>query len=664
MRSLLLLLSFCAASTLFAQKEALPKFGKIDPNIFTQKAYAVDSSAPAVALIDLGKTEIVGNHKGWFSMRHTHRKRVHILNKNGYDYASFSVLINKDRQRETSLQSLKCFTYNLEGDKVVETKLEKSGMFEEQLDKNLVRIRCTAPAVKEGSVVEYEYTTESENYFSLVPWEFQGAIPRLWSEYQFSLPQFMDYIFLTQGYFPFHIKESKDRTTRYTVISGDINTKTTSLTCNVTDYRWVMKNVPVLKEEKFTSTIDNHIAKIEFQLAGYKDPLEARSIMNDWPATIRELMERDDFGKLVNAANGWLHDYWKPLLKDATSEEEKAHRLFKYVRNHFTCTDSRALIASQSLRNIVKTTKGNVSDINLLLVALFRNAGFAANPVIMSTRENGYSNPVYPLINRYNYVVAEVIVNNRKVLLDASKPQMGFGKIPSYCYNGSARVLDAAATLVELLPDSLMEREVSFFNVSNASGKWMGRFSQVPGIYGSAVMRAEIKEKGQENFTKDLKSSLGTSVKLAAVTLDSLDNPEVAFKYTCDFEWNTDGEDLLYMNPVFKGRYAENPFKAATRLYPVEMPYAIDETYVAAIETPEGYELDEMPKSARMLMNEEGDASFDYLISNSKGITSMRMQLKINRTFFDPSEYDMLREFFNHVVAKQNEQLVFKKKQK
>ena len=118
------------------------------------------------------------------------------------------------------------------------------------------------------------------------------------------------------------------------------------------------------------------------------------------------------------------------------------------------------------------------------------------------------------------------------------------------------------------------------------------------------------------------------------------------------------------MNPVFKERYDENPFKAATRLYPVEMPYATDQTYLATIETPEGYELDEMPKQARMLMNEEGDASFDYLISNSKGIISMRMQLKINRTFFDPSEYDMLREFFNHVVAKQNEQLVFKKKQK
>ena len=46
-----------------------------------------------------------------------------------------------------------------------------------------------------------------------------------------------------------------------------------TFTATVTDYRWVMKDVPAIKEESYTSTIENHISKIEFQLAELRHPL-------------------------------------------------------------------------------------------------------------------------------------------------------------------------------------------------------------------------------------------------------------------------------------------------------------------------------------------------------------------------------------------------------
>lgn len=646
-----------------AQKSTLPKFGKIEPEVFKTKVYAIDSSAPAVVLLDFGRTQIVGNNKGWFSMHHTHRKRTHILNKNGYDYATVSIPLYKDGSDETNLDNVKCVTYNWEGDKMVETKLEKKDIFYEQVDKNHRRAKFTFPAVKEGSVIEYEYTLVSDFYFTLMPWEFQGSIPRLWSEYQFSLPGFMDYLFFSQGYFPFHIKEQKDRSELFTVRdSRGIRSEGVSLTTNVTDYRWVMKDVPVLKEESFTSTIDNHIAKIEFQLAAYKHPLEFRSIMNDWPATVRSLMERDDFGKLINAANNWLDDHAKPALQDAKTDEEKARRLYAYVRDNYTCTDHHALLAEQTLRNVVKSAKGNVSEINLLLVALLRNAGLKSYPVILSTRDNGYTNPIYPLINRFNYVVAETFINGKPVLLDASHPFLGFGKMVYDCYNGTARVIDEEGKALELQSDSLLEKEYTSVLLNNVQGKWQGNIQHVPGYYGSYNLRSSLKKDGEEAYKKDLESKLGSAIAVSNMSVDSLKNPDVPVKLKYNIEMNLSDEDMLYINPLFGERYKENPFKAALRRYPVEMPFTIDETFTASIHVPEGYELEEMPKSIRMKMNEEGDAAFDYLTSFSNGIFSMRTQLKIARTFYDPEEYEMLREFFNHVVSKQSEQLVFKKK--
>lgn len=644
----------------YAQKSELPKFGKVDAEIFSRKAYPIDSSAPAVILLDVGRTEIIGNRKGWFSMQHTHRRRVHILNKDGYEHANDVIRLYKDNDGATELVNLKCVTFNLEGGKVVETKLEKSQAFDEQVDKYRRRIRFTAPAVKEGSVVEYEYTTVSDFYFSLVPWAFQGTIPRLWSEYEFSLPQFMDYLFFSQGYFPFHIKEHKSRQQFFTIIGNGVNGRTQTFTTNVTDNRWVMKDVPVIKEERFTSTINNHLARIEFQLAGYKDPLEPRTIMTDWPSTVKSLLEREDFGKLFLANNGWLDDIIKPLAQG--TEEEKARKIFAYVRDNFTCTDSRALIAEQSLRNVVKNGKGSVSELNLLLVALLRHAGIAADPVILSTRENGYANAAYPMINRYNYVVAKTLVNSSALLLDASKPYHGFGNIPYYCYNGAARQLDYSGSMIELVPDSLLEKKTTFVNIVNSDGKWQGRFNQVPGIFQSMEIREAIREKGQKAFEKELATELGSAINIGKVVVDSLSNPDVSVRFNCEFDMNLAGEDILYVNPVMEDGYTENPFKAAFRAYPVEMPYQLEKVYIASIQVPEGYVLEEMPKPARMAMNEERDATFDYLVSHSGGTVSMRMVLKVQRTFFEPEEYDILREFFNHVVAKQGEQLVFKKK--
>ena len=61
-------------------------------------------------------------------------------------------------------------------------------------------------------------------------------------------------------------------------------------------------------------------------------------------------------------------------------------------------------------------------------------------------------------------------------------------------------------------------------------------------------------------------------------------------------------------------------------------------------------------------LNDEGEGLFEYRISESGGTISLRCRLQIKRTVFAADEYDLLREFFNMVVAKQTEQIVFKKK--
>jgi hypothetical protein len=121
------------------------------------------------------------------------------------------------------------------------------------------------------------------------------------------------------------------------------------------------------------------------------------------------------------------------------------------------------------------------------------------------------------------------------------------------------------------------------------------------------------------------------------------------------------GEDIVYINPMFGSGMKENPFKSPERNYPVEMPYTIDDVYNFTLYMPSGYTVDELPKPMRMRLNGDNDGYFEYLISYSQGVISLRSRITLSRASFTPEEYDSLREFFNRIVAKHNEQIVLKK---
>jgi hypothetical protein len=518
--------------------------------------------------------------------------------------------------------------------------------------------------VKEGSIIEYEYKVKSDFLHNVQPWSFQGGEPRLWSEYRLSVPQFLDFVFLSQGYRPFTIKDKKDRTENFRISDNTTAgpSESGSFNSGVTEHRWAMQDVPELKQESFTSTIRNHISRIQFQLSSYRYPLEHRDFMGTWAGLTKALMESEYFGSTLKGGNGWLADVIKPLLADAKTDVEKARRLFAYVRDNITCTDHNGIYTDKSLKNVLKEKSGSVSEVNLLLTAMLRYANIDADPVILSTTDHGYTYELYPLRERFNYVVSRTTIGSTTYMLDASHPRLGFGKLPTECYNGQARVVNTEATYLNFLPDSLQERKVTSIFMNNDGKNWTGKFSQLSGYYESLHIRDKVKESGKDAFFKDIKKAYAMDVTINDAGLDSLNQLEEPISMHYNFGIDLGKEDILYINPMFAEGYKENPFKAAERQYPVEMPYATDETYALSMIVPEGYEVDELPKQIAVKLNEAGDGYFEYLISVSANIVSMRSRIKLQRTMFAPEEYESIREFFALIVNKHNEQIVLKKK--
>ena len=650
-----------------AQDKSSVKFGKISAEDFKTSVYNIDSNAAAVVIADIGTSSITGNTKGWFSIEFRHFKRIHILKKSSYELANVEIPLYTNGRSEEELQGLKAYTYTLENGKVVETKLDKSGVFQDKLSKNQLVKKFTFPSIKEGSIIEYEYTIQSDFIFNLQPWEFQGSYPRLWSEYNVSIPEFFYYVFLSQGNQYDLSKTTKGRVERFRVVDdgGAGASESFSFEASVTDYRMVMKNIPALKEESFTSTLDNHIAKIDFQLAAYQQPLKPKDVMGNWTDVTKELLKDEDFGLQLSRDNAWMTDELKIALNGASSDFDKAKNIYQYLQNNFTCTNYGRLYTDQPLKNILKGKKGSEVEINLLLVAMLRKAGLPADPLMLSTKSHGYALSVYPIMNKFNYVVCRTAIGGTTFYLDASRPRLGFGRLAWECYNGHARVINPEASSVEFSSDSLNEKKTTtlmMFSDEKEKGEISGRMQQIPGYYESYSLRSRIKDTGVDEMFKDIKKDFGIDVEISNSSIDSLEKYDQPLQLNYDVKLNFGNDDIIYLNPLFGEGYKENPFKSATRTYPVEMPYSFDEIFVLNMEVPSGYEMDELPKSIKVNFDEEGRSFFEYIISHSRGVISFRSRIKMTRSYYLPDEYEILREFFNLIVSKQSEQIVLKKK--
>ncbi|MBK6936793.1 MAG: DUF3858 domain-containing protein [Chitinophagaceae bacterium] len=382
-----------------------------------------------------------------------------------------------------------------------------------------------------------------------------------------------------------------------------------------------------------------------------------------WESFAEKYLDADYFGKQVYKDNGWLKDLVVPLRIGNPGKLEMAKRIFNYVRNNFTCTDHGRRSMDQTLKNLVKSKNGNVAEINLLLNAMLHYEDIEAAPVLLSTRSNGYTYPLFPIAHQYNYVIARAVIDDKPYFLDASEPKMGFGHLPVRCYNGHARIINKNGEATHLYTDSLNEvKYTSLFVINDDKGNWVGSMQQTPGYYESYSLRNRIKEKGKEQLQKDIVQGFGPQIKMENFVIDSLELYENPISMRYEFAINDEKEDIIYLNPMFGEGQKENPFKSAERKYPVEMPYKFDESFNLQIEVPEGYVVDELPKSMIVKLNEENEGMFEYRISQSGDNISFRSRVRISRTVFQPEEYEMLREFFNLVVKKHAEQIVFKKK--
>ncbi len=670
--SLTIILCLCLRTYCSAQDKSKDQFGKVSPTDFTLPGNPIiDSNANAVILSDVGSVHFIGNSHSWFSYVYQRQTRIKILNKKAIgDLATVVIPLYREGENAELVDKIAASTYNLENGQVVVTKLEKADLFENRLDKNRFEEKFTLPGVKVGSIVEYTYTITSDYDFNLPSWEFQREeYPCLWSEYQVDIPQALFYVMIRQGFHPYVIDKGSEGHGSYRLTSKPessslgVEGNDLHVSANTVRHHWAMKDIPAFHEELYLSTPANYLDKIEFQLSKTYNGEEFNDEHNSWKQTTKELLEQEDFGKPLNEDDGQIAQTVAGLMSGSSDALQEARGIYYYVSSHFTCNNYYDKYLKTTLRDVMKKNGGTVGDINLLLIAMLRKAGLQADPVVLSTREYGFNPATYPILHRLNYVIVRLKIHGTVYYLDAAHSQLGFGQLAGNCYNGHARIIsDLDSGSVYFDTDSLKESKTTLVLINNTEKGMEGTLQSTLGREESYQLRRRLSGKDQKDYFKDIQTSWGEDMEISNGGNDSLARLEDPVKVYYDFRLTQGlGASIFYVNPMIGEGMRENPFKAAERKYPVEMPYVMDDMYILNMQIPDGYELDELPKSARVALN--GDQGmFEYLIASQGSTVQLRCHLKLKKANFSPEDYSTLRDFFGYVVKKESETIVLKKK--
>jgi hypothetical protein len=635
----------CCALVALCQKSPF-KFGDIPMEDLTMSIYDKDSSAAAVVLFDFGKAYIGFNAAGAVLTFERH-VRIKILNKDGLSWADASIPLYKSGSNEERVLGLKAVTYNLENGKVVESKMNKDAIFKEKFNRNINLQKFTLPNVKEGSVLEYSYTVNSDFLANFPNWKFQYTIPVRYSEYNAIIPDFFVMERYMQGYVP---------ATKYDVQNRAQSGYSEKL------HHWVITHVPAFKEEPFMTSEDDYVSKMNFALAYINFPGQpSQEIMGTWEKLVANLKESEYFGKVITGSN-YLKKTVEELLAGKTDDLEKIEAIHNYVKSNVEW-DGYKDYTAESPKTILEKKKGTSGDINLLLASMLEKAGFEVDMVLLSTRDHGFIRRPYPMSRQLNYVICRLLVNDKFIFLDATEKYIPIDFIPERCLNGEGLLVSNKSTgWISLAPKAKSKSTITADLKLDDNAELIGTVSYLRDGYDALSARKQILTKGQDNYVKDFSKRKSWAIENSA--FENLDAFEKAVKevHTITLgEHAASGGDILYINPFIESQLVENPFKSEKREYPIDYGSPQEKTYMCKITIPESYEIDELPVS-KVIALPGNAARFLYNVSQLENTINITSSFQINKALFMQNEYAFIREFYNQVVAKQAEQIVLKKK--
>ncbi len=648
-------------------------------------SYEGDPAAPAVVLFDKGILSHRYIETAGFMIEFERHTRIKIFKKEALHLANIVVPHHKDME----VGEIKASSFNLENGKMVETELEKANVFEESVTKNYLLTKFVIPTVKEGSIIEFTYTWKTQGGIGMPDeWVFQKEkIPTIWSEFEASVPAYIEFKKMSQGWVSFSLAEEgqsnetlnlkiRDRGAGLVVST---NIENINLEYTVNKMHFIQEDVPALKTEDYVNSPADYLSRISFDIQTVYDTDvvpsgPAYKIVNTLPTAYnrtwfvlgRELL--DDVYEKDLESSKYTEEMAKACTVGKTTNPEILTAIYEQIGKNFVVkNDFDRIFKSQTMESLVKDRKGTPTDLNLLLINMLGKVGVEAWPVLISTTDHGQVLSYRVSLDEFNRVIAAVKTEDDSyILVDASVFPNPLGLLGKEDLGNQGLLLKSKEDVSWIpLQNKVSVKSVVIANMSlDATGNTVGSVVNYESGYNGVTNRKTIKEKGeaamvQEQF-KDWFDD-GKLVELKVQNADNWNDPslKIEFKLETAAFTNVSG-DKIYLSPMAGLGLHNNPFKNPERKFNIDLDPNGEANYNLSFKIPEGYKVEELPKQAKVSFNENA-LSFEYLTENTAGVLKFNVRIKQKTSTIEAASYSELQRFYELMTAKMEEQAVLSK---
>ena len=303
----------------FSQKKRSTKVGLTSIAELQLASYDKDTTANALVLYEHANTYL--SEKYDLDFKTDFYYRIKLFDNTSFHRATIKVkLYKKEKIRE-----IEAYSYNLENGNIVKTKLLASDVYTKDIDKNWTEVTFTIPAIKEGTVIEYQYSVISP-YSRIDDWYFQSDIPKLKSDFTISYLGNYKYKIRLTGY-----------------LKLDRNDKKVEKNClhvprvgrgDCANILYGIDNIPAFKEEDYMLSKENFISRISFDLISIsRTDGSIIKFSKTWKDVDRSF--KNDFFDGQIAKKKFFKNKLPKKIVETEDDLERAKLVYKLIQDRF-----------------------------------------------------------------------------------------------------------------------------------------------------------------------------------------------------------------------------------------------------------------------------------------------------------------------------------------
>lgn len=624
----------CAPSTLFPEywnKDIDPYFER------TESPY--EDSPDAVVVYDIESLNI---QKANWELVRTHHVRIQIFTEAGKEYANMRLPFYHDE----SLISIKAQTILPSGEVI---KLKRSDIYEEGDEKGWRYKVFAMPGVQDQCIIEYQYEFRTERLSLIDPKYFQGYLHREYSRFTLTLPQGFFYKGSVRNALPGY---EEPETQKVITPSGDDF-----------QYKWEFNNIPSVRDEAFMYNRHDHLFSVHMQLLRYEDAYNKINFIDDWSDLADKMMER--YGTYMKPTRP-LRKLIEEIKVEGQVVAPTPEEIHRFVHDDFTLKDRNSKWA-RNANEVVKEMQATRVEKNLLLLGLLREAGYEADPILISRRNNGRISISSPSLNDFNHVIVMLTQGHKKQFIDVGWDYYPFNLMPSNSHSRLGLLLkEDESTLIDIPQPKTMSKQYILTQCDlDAEGTLRGTFSLRSTSYlaknfRSNYVQAETDEKFAYNEIVDHFPGIVVDSVSYSIPMDDFSKDvEVAVHFQLPDFADFSG-DMVYVPTNFFKALKKNVLVRKERNHNIEFNYLYMIQETVNLSLPEGYDLIETPDNKTI----RGPGMiFRKLVQPSDGSVQLQWSYSLTELIQSPDKYELLKDFYTEMVTADQAKLVLSRKQ-